>query len=81
MARRRSRTTKRLMGRRSIFPVKDGALYHGILTRIGTKACEQARARLGHLAGWDPAKISDADLLEFLGRGEAETVKYLSQQP
>ena len=78
MTRRRSRTTKRLMGRRSIFPVKDGALYHGILTRIGTKACEQARAKLADLSGWDADNISDADLIEFMARGDLETVKYLA---
>lgn len=81
MARRRTSTKKTRMGRKSIFPVKNGKLYHGILTQIGTHACEEARRKLADLSGWDVWRISDADLLEFLGRGEAETVKYLSQQP
>jgi hypothetical protein len=72
------------MGRWSIFRPKVQGSDHrvqGILTAVGREAFEHARARLTkfyrQIMDRDPAAVSDADTIEFLGRGELETVKYL----
>jgi hypothetical protein len=65
-------------GRASIFrDKKDGARLQGIITKAGSQRFEAARKRLARLAARDAEEVSDADTIEYLARGEAETVKYL----
>lgn len=66
------------MGRDSIFREKIGGdRYQGIVTKVGAAAFERARARLAKLAERDVAGISDADTIEYLARGEENTIAYL----
>lgn len=60
----------------SIFRNKRGGKrYQGNLTKVGSAAFEEARKRLAKLAGRKSA--TDADVMEYLSRGEAETRAYL----
>jgi hypothetical protein len=66
-------------GRRSIFGTKvDGARVQGVLTKPGSKKFEDARRRLGHLAGYEPEQVSDGDTIEFLAIGERATLAHLA---
>lgn len=66
------------MGRDSIFREKDGGdRYQGIVTKAGAQAFERARARLAKLADRKVDHVSDADVIEYLARGEANTRDYL----
>jgi hypothetical protein len=66
------------MGRRAIFRGKEGGVrVQAIITKVGGQRFERARKRLAELAGWIASEVSDADTVEFLARGEAETVAYL----
>ena len=66
-------------GRDSIFRDKAGGdRYQGIVTKTGAQRFEAARSRLAKLANRDPERVSDADTIEYLARGDAETVVYLS---
>jgi hypothetical protein len=66
------------MGRRSIFRGKEGGVrVQAIITKIGGQKFERARKRLAELAGWASKDVSDADTVEFLARGEAETMAYI----
>lgn len=73
---------RKAMGRPSIFSPKNGKqAYHILaLTREGQRMFEDARKRLKTLAreliDWK-GKVSDADTVEFMLRGEAATVAYL----
>lgn len=46
----------------------------------GSRRFEQARARLADLATREPEQVSDADVAEFLRRGELATQVYLAAQ-
>jgi hypothetical protein len=73
------RGSRPLTGRASIFREKAGGdRVQGLLTPIGSKRFEQARATLAKLAGRETEQISDADTIEFLARGEANTRSYLA---
>lgn len=69
-------------GRASIFRGKaNGVRYQGIVTSLGARKLEEHRARLRALyrsvKGHDPSVVSDADVIEFLARGDEDTRKYL----
>lgn len=65
-------------GRPTIFTPKDGEPVRAqALTITGSKRFEAARRRLAKLAGWEPEQVSDADTVEFMARGETDTLKYL----
>lgn len=67
-------------GQPSIFRNKQGGdRVQGNITPIGSRRFEQARARLGRLAGWECERVSDADVIEYLARGEADTVAYIAK--
>lgn len=69
------------MGRPSIFRDKvGGQRVQAIISKTGAKRFERARKRLARLAKWKPAQISDADVVEYLARGEADTVAYMQGQ-
>lgn len=70
------------IGRASLFHGKVNASTHRVqafLTDIGKQRFEHARTHLGDLArailGQAPSIVSDADTIEYLGRGEAETIR------
>lgn len=54
---------------------KGGGRVQGVLTKVGTKAFEDARKRLGTLAG--VKRATDADTIEYMSRGHEATVLYL----
>lgn len=66
-------------GRLSIF-AKDGPKVQGILSKQGGEAFERKRGELAKIAGWEGRTVSDADTIEFLARGEANTRKYLKSK-
>lgn len=69
------------LGRPSLFTPKDGGKAHHILalTAEGERLFDVARAKLKKLAAW-PGNVSDADVTEFLVRGEAKTIAYLKKR-
>lgn len=76
-----------VMGRWTIFGPKVNDTKHrvqGILTADGLAAVERGRAQLRAIyksvMGRDPVKVSDADAIEFMARGELETRAYLRAQ-
>lgn len=66
------------MGKPTIFAPKDGDQRYRInaLTRKGQQLFEAARAKLKRLSKWRH-QVSDADVVESLLRGDAETVRHL----
>jgi len=50
------------------------------MTPAGSVRFEQARARLARLVSREPEQVSDADVFEFLARGDKETRGYLKAQ-
>lgn len=71
-----------VMGRWSIFRDKtNGKRVQGVLTSDGGKEFEMNRGRLTllyrEILGRVPATVSDADVIEFLARGEDKTRRYL----
>ena len=70
------------LGRPSIFRDKCRDI-HGLVTKVGSTAFEQARRDLGdlyvHVHGCEASGVSDGDTVEYLARGRAETRKYLEQ--
>lgn len=69
---------KAIGGRPTIFTDKHGdSVRVEALTITGSKRFEFHRRRLAKLAGWDTEKVSDADTVEFMARGEVGTMKYL----
>lgn len=76
---------KSKMGRPSIFRGKQGGRYvQAIITKTGGIEFQRARLRLGKLVrlvrGVMPATISDADVVEYLARGDENTRAYLEAQ-
>ena len=68
-----------LSGRKSIFRNKAGGdRVQGIITRIGSQRFEEARHRLAVVARRLVSNVSDADVVEFLARGEKNTRDYLA---
>lgn len=57
---------------------KGGDRVQGQITPIGSLRFERARKRLGKLADRDVEHVSDADTIEYLARGEQETLDYLT---
>ena len=69
---------KQSRGRVSIFRNKEGGdRVQGILTKAGSQRFHAARKRLAELAGRDLELVSDADVIEYLARGDEETARYL----
>jgi hypothetical protein len=48
------------------------------LTPAGSIRFEQARLRLAKLATREPEQVNDADVVEYLARGETATRTYLA---
>lgn len=70
-----TRTVKQPFGRPSIFRNKTGgSRVQGVITARGSVRFEQARRRLAKLASREIEHISDADVIEYLARGDSETV-------
>ena len=67
---------KARMGRRRIFTEPVGDRVQGVLTEPGARAFQQARVRLRLLTGWR-GPISDADVIDYLARGDAESWRVL----
>jgi hypothetical protein len=66
-------------GRQSIFRDKIGGdRVQGVITPAGSRRFEIARSKLAKLAGREVEQVSDADVIEFLARGEANTREYLA---
>ena len=65
---------KRGPGQPSIFRNKKGGdRLQGIVTPEGSRRFEMARRRLAKLAGREVEHVSDADVIEFLVRGDEAT--------
>ena len=64
------------IGRRAIFDLPKSKRYQGVISKPGSVKFEAARKRLSKLAAW-PGSVSDADVIEYLARGEEATAKYL----
>lgn len=67
------------MARLAIFKEPKTVRLQGVISKPGGVKFEAARKRLGKLAKWK-GPVSDADTIEYLARGEYETVKYLAQK-
>jgi hypothetical protein len=68
------------MGRPSIFRDKQGGKrIMAIISQVGALQFETARRRLALLANWPPARVSDADVVEYLARGHDATRVYLKE--
>lgn len=67
---------KQVFHRPSIFRNKS-VRVQGMITKAGKVAFEQRRQQLAKLAGWDPKKVSDADVIDYLARGEVSTKLYI----
>lgn len=52
----------------------------GMITAMGAKCFEERRRQLAKLSKWDVNKISDADVIEYLARGETSVKLYLKGQ-
>ena len=64
-------------GRPALFRGKDRT--RGLkcyLTAIGHAKVAAAKIRVARLVGWKVADVSEGDTLEFLARGEADSVAY-----
>lgn len=74
------RAQQTIRGRRSIFREKaGGGRVQGLLTSEGFEHFEAARARLAKLAKREVDDTSDADTIEYLARGDANTKAYLKK--
>jgi len=72
---------KPLMGRASIFRNKKGGdRVNGVLTARGSVRFELHRRQLARLVALDPEQVSDADVIEYMVRGEKETRAYLAEK-
>jgi hypothetical protein len=68
------------IGRASVFREKEGGRrYQGIVTKVGAQCFERKRAELAMICGRPVKRISDADVFEFMARGEANTRAYLAK--
>lgn len=65
-------------GRPSLFRGKGARPYRvqGNLTPRGGVRFEEARVRLGDMCDVAADRISDADVIEYLARGERESLEY-----
>ena len=71
---------KTQFGRPAIFRDKvGGRKVQGRMTPAGSTRFERARRNLAKLAAWEVEAVSDADVIEFLARGETDTRKYLDE--
>lgn len=69
-----------MRGRASLFRGKAGGeRINGTITKRGAVCAKQHRTVLAQIAGIKPDEVSDADLVEYLARGEAETRAYLGK--
>ncbi len=66
-------------GRRSIFRHKTHSVT-GVITAEAAKEFSAARARLAKIVGWTPDRVSKADVLEYLVRGDAATRAYVRKE-
>lgn len=69
-------TEKKISHRPSIFKNKK-VRVQGMISTMGSTCFEERRKQLAKLTGWDAKKISDADVIEFLARGDVSTKLYL----
>lgn len=70
--------SKTKMGRPSIFRDKEGGQrVQALISKRGGKQFELARRCLAVLAKREPKHVSDADVVEYLARGEEETRLYI----
>lgn len=77
---RRGQLASAKMGRPSIFRHKmNGRYVQGYITKFGAERFDVARKRLAQLAQRKVGQVSDADVIEFLARGEADTITYLAE--
>jgi len=67
------------MGRPSIFPGAKSERVQALITKIGKRKFEAARRRLASLAKLKVGQVSDAAVVEYLARGEKETVELLGK--
>lgn len=58
---------------------KAGTRYQGVLTKRGSKKFEDARGTLAKLAKRPVERITDADVMEYMARGDDETRDYITQ--
>lgn len=66
----------KIFNRPSIFKHKE-VRVQGMISKAGAECFEVRRKQLAKLSGWDAKKISDADTIEYLARGEISTKLYL----
>ena len=76
---------KTRMGRWSMFRDKlHGEKVHALITKFGKRAFETRRQQLARLyrevMGEDAPRVSDADVIEFLARGELRTRQYFEHE-
>ena len=65
-------------GRPAIFRGKDRTKpVKAYMTAHGKNKVNDARKRLAKIVGWKAADVKDGDVVEFLARGEEDTIKYL----
>lgn len=65
-------------GRPSIFRDKAGGdRVQGVITKVGSQRFEAARARLARLDNREVEQTSDADVIEYLARGDEDTRLYI----
>lgn len=70
-----------LGGRPSIFGSKAGGdRVQGNITKTGSRRFEVERSRLARLVAWETEKVSDADVIEFMARGETATREFLAKK-
>ena len=69
---------RRADSNQTIFRVKDSSRTRpAAMTKIGYAAFERARAKLAGLVGRSPDRVSDADTIEALSRGDKDTIRHL----
>lgn len=61
------------MGRPSIFPGAKSERVQALISKIGKQKFEGQRRRLATLAHLRVGQVSDAAVVEYLARGDAET--------
>lgn len=64
-------------GRPSLFGPKSTARVQAVLTVTGSVRFEATRTRVANLIGKEAEQVSDADVIEFLVRGEKEALAIL----
>ncbi len=70
------------MARLAIFPRKVGGLKVNVyISQLGADGFEAARSRLATLVKWPGESVGNADVVEFLSRGEKNTKAHLAKHP